>query len=244
MCPTIHEKGATQAGQTPFGSFREHVTKVQEHNDEEKKKINEMLVDPKATERVLKLWSKPNPEAKNDELYGKRRNNISESVGGRRFTHEELIKSRGALPRFQNIQETSAAKDAKFSESHLAGYQARRQATTVINGLDWTEQNQLDSNRYMAWLGGQLTLQSQSQTGGFQKPRDVVNTSYYARLMSEKDLTAEQLYQLRKAEKERKAAAATTNYETENDDIKEEEPETEDAADAYITATVSRSIES
>ena len=68
-----------------------------------------------------------------------------------------------------------------------------------------------------------FAVESQSQTGGFQKPRDVVNTSYYARLMSEKDLTAEQLYQLRKAEKEREAAAAaaTTTSETENDDIKE-----------------------
>uniref|UniRef100_A0AC35FJ62 Uncharacterized protein n=1 Tax=Panagrolaimus sp. PS1159 TaxID=55785 RepID=A0AC35FJ62_9BILA len=206
MCPTIHEKGATQAGQNPFGSFRETSVKVQEHNDEDKKKINDMLVDPKATERILTKFNQPNPEAKNGELYGKRRNNISESVGGRRFTQDELNKSR------------------------------------VINGLDWNEQLQLDSNRYMAWLGGQLTLQSQSHTGGFQAPRDVVNTNYYTRLMHEKDLTAEQLYKLRKAEKERKAAAAATkngNSETEeNEDvIKEEEEEVE-----KDSPTVSRSL--
>uniref|UniRef100_A0AC35FJB3 Uncharacterized protein n=1 Tax=Panagrolaimus sp. PS1159 TaxID=55785 RepID=A0AC35FJB3_9BILA len=172
MCPTIHEKGATQAGQNPFGSFRETSVKVQEHNDEDKKKINDMLVDPKATERILTKFNQPNPEAKNGELYGKRRNNISESVGGRRFTQDELNKSRG----------------------------------------------------------------------GFQAPRDVVNTNYYTRLMHEKDLTAEQLYKLRKAEKERKAAAAATkngNSETEeNEDvIKEEEEEVE-----KDSPTVSRSL--
>jgi hypothetical protein len=242
MCPTIHEKGATQAGQNPFGSFRETSVKVQEHNDEDKKKINDMLVDPKATERILTKFNQPNPEAKNGELYGKRRNNISESVGGRRFTQDELNKSRGAIPRFQNVKETSAAKDARVGDAPVGGFQPRRQVTTVINGLDWNEQLQLDSNRYMAWLGGQLTLQSQSHTGGFQAPRDVVNTNYYTRLMHEKDLTAEQLYKLRKAEKERKAAAAATkngNSETEeNEDvIKEEEEEVE-----KDSPTVSRSL--
>uniref|UniRef100_A0AC34QPL6 Uncharacterized protein n=1 Tax=Panagrolaimus sp. JU765 TaxID=591449 RepID=A0AC34QPL6_9BILA len=198
-CPTLHEKGATQAGERPFGSFRGHLILVKDHD--ETKKINDLLVDPKATERVLKLWSRANPEAKNDELYGKRRNNISESVGGRRFTQDELNKSRGSIPRFQNVKETSAAKDAKVGDALVTGYQPRRQVTTAINGLDWSEQDQLDSNRYMAWLGGQLTLQSQSKTGGFQKPRDVVNKSYYDRVMSEKDLTAEQLFQLRKNRK-------------------------------------------
>uniref|UniRef100_A0AC34FQR5 Uncharacterized protein n=1 Tax=Panagrolaimus sp. ES5 TaxID=591445 RepID=A0AC34FQR5_9BILA len=241
MCPTLHEKGATQSGQNPFGAFRETSIKVQEHNDEEKKKINDILVDPKATERILKLWSKPNPEAKNDKLYGIHRNNISESVGGRRFTQDELNKSHGALPRFHNVKETSAAKDARVGDAPVGGYQARRQATTVINGLDWNEQLQLDSNRYMAWLGGQLTLQSQSKTGGFQKPRDVVNSSYYDKLMHEKDLSPAELYQLRKAEKERKAAAKTSNAAAETieekDVIKEEEDEVEEDS-----PTVSRSL--
>jgi len=212
-CPTLHERGATQAGEKPFGSFRGHVTFVKDHD--EKKTIQEILVDPKATERVLKLWCKSNPEAKNDELYGKRRNAVSESFGGRRFTQEELTKSRAAIPKFQNVKETSAARDFKTGNNLVTGYQAHRQVTTVINGLDRTEQDQLDSNKYMAWLGGQLTMQSQSQTGGFQKPRDVVNTSYYARLMYEKDLTPEQLYQLRKAEKQ---ARLEKLQETENDE--------------------------
>ncbi|KAE9548225.1 hypothetical protein FO519_008565 [Halicephalobus sp. NKZ332] len=198
-CPTLHERGATQAGERPFGSFRGHVTIVKDHD--EKKEIHEILVDPKATERVLKLWSKSNPEAKNDELYGRRRNAISESFGGRRFTQDELNKSRASIPKFQNFKETSAGRDLKVGDSLVTGYQPRRQVTTVINGLDRNEQDQLDSNKYTAWLGGQLTLQSQSQTGGFQKPRDVVNTSYYARLLNEKDLTPEELYQMRKSRK-------------------------------------------
>uniref|UniRef100_A0A0M3IT00 Uncharacterized protein n=1 Tax=Ascaris lumbricoides TaxID=6252 RepID=A0A0M3IT00_ASCLU len=62
-----------------------------------------------------------------------------------------------------------------------------------IEGLDRTEQDEIDSNRYMAWLGGQVTLQSQSRTGGFQKPRDVVSTSYYDRVMSQRLQTAKEL---------------------------------------------------
>lgn len=78
--------------------------------------MNDLLQDPKATERVLKLWSQANPEAKNDQVYGKRRNVVAESVGGRRFTHDEIMKSHAAVPRFQRVAETSAAKDAKVGE--------------------------------------------------------------------------------------------------------------------------------
>lgn len=60
----------------------------------------------------------------------------------------------------------------------MGGHRSQRQVTTQIEGLDRTEQDVLDSNRYMCWLGGQLTLQSQSRTGGFQKHRDVANATY------------------------------------------------------------------
>lgn len=184
------------------------MTKVKDND--EVKPINEILVDPKATERILVKWSQPNPEAKNDELFGKRRNNITETTGGRRFTQEELIKSRASIPRFQNITETMAYRDYKSGEGLITGYSPKRQITTYIDGLDWNEQNQLDSNRYMAWLGGQVTLQSQSKTGGFNKPRDVVNSSYYDKLMNEKDLSPQELYELRKKEREQRKERTMT----------------------------------
>jgi hypothetical protein len=61
----------------------------------------------------------------------------------------------------------------------MCGHRAHRQVTTQIEGLDRSEQDNLDSNRYMSWLGGQLTLQSQSHTGGFNKHRDIANSTYY-----------------------------------------------------------------
>uniref|UniRef100_A0A914CPW2 Uncharacterized protein n=1 Tax=Acrobeloides nanus TaxID=290746 RepID=A0A914CPW2_9BILA len=219
-CPALKGKAATQAGLTPFGMFREHVQKVQETEDSEKKKINEMLTDPKATERTLKLWARPNSEAKNNELYGKRRNAVTHSVGGRRFTQEELIKSRAALPRFQNVNETSAGRDVRPGEGLVTGYQPHRQVTMSINGLDRTEQDQLDSNRYMAWLGGQLTMQSQSRTGGFQSPRDVAHLSYYHKLMAEREMSAEELYQLRQ-EKKRNLEKSKENPSVESDQIED-----------------------
>lgn len=77
-------------------------------NDEDKKTINEMLSDPKATSRILPRWNTPNNEAKNDQI-GAKRQTITESVdkNSRRLTREEQQKCRGALPRFQNIAEVS-----------------------------------------------------------------------------------------------------------------------------------------
>ena len=69
-----------------------------------------------------------------------------------------------------------AAKDAEvygkqvlgmFSWEVIADFQqiavglhSNRQIISKINGLDRTEQDQLDSNRYMAWLGGQVNNKS------------------------------------------------------------------------------------
>uniref|UniRef100_A0A7E4VDN2 Pre-mRNA-splicing factor SLU7 n=1 Tax=Panagrellus redivivus TaxID=6233 RepID=A0A7E4VDN2_PANRE len=218
-CPPLHDKYATLSGEKPFGAFRDHVTKVTEHSSEAPKPVNDILVDKKATERILTKWTKPNPEAKNDELYGRRRNAVTEAVGGRAFTHDELRAQRAAVPRFQNFAESAAAKEARPGEAPVMGYQARRQATTVIAGLDRTPQDQLDSNRYMAWLGGQLTMQSQSKTGGFNKPRDVVNTSFYHKLMNEKDASPAELFALRK--KEREQAAKAKEAVDEEDEVEE-----------------------
>ncbi|KAK0400776.1 hypothetical protein QR680_015446 [Steinernema hermaphroditum] len=196
-CPAMKEKYASQAGEKPFGGTRNQVTKVKETENDEQKLINEIVVDKKATARVLKKWDQPNPEAKNDHIYGKRRGATTTAVGGRRFTTEEITKSRAAIPKFQNIKDTAAAQNSKPGEAPSTGYRSHRQVTTMINGLDRSLQDQLDTNKYMAWIGGQVTLQSQSFTGGFQKPRDVVSTSYYDRLMNERkaDLEAAKLRQ-------------------------------------------------
>uniref|UniRef100_A0A1I8AA27 Cytotoxin-associated protein A n=1 Tax=Steinernema glaseri TaxID=37863 RepID=A0A1I8AA27_9BILA len=193
----MKEKYASQAGEKPFGGTRNQVTKVKESDNDNGKLINDLIVDKKATERILRKWDQSNPEAKNDQIYGKRRDATINSVGGRRFTPEEISKSRAAIPRFQNVKETAAAQNMKAGEAPTVGYRSHRQVTTMINGLDRTLQDQLDTNKYMAWIGGQVTLQSQSLTGGFQKPRDVVSTSYYDRLMSERkaELEAEKLRQ-------------------------------------------------
>ncbi|TKR72603.1 hypothetical protein L596_020024 [Steinernema carpocapsae] len=198
-CPSMKEKYASQAGEKPFGNMREHVTRVKESNDEEAKMINEIVVDKKASARILKKWDQPNPEAKHDQIYGKRRDATTHAIGGRRFTAEEVSKSINSKP----------------GEAPTPGYRSHRQVTTMINGLDRTLQDQLDTNKYMAWIGGQVTLQSQSHTGGFQKPRDVVSTSYYDRLMSERkaDLEAAKLRKKLQEEADRQAALAANGIQ-------------------------------
>lgn len=170
----------TQSGQSPFGAIREQVTRVVEHEGEAKKRCQEILTDPKQTERILTLWSQPNPEAKyRNPKFGEKRQVIAKSIGGRQWSKKELIESKAALPRFCRVDETSAAKDG--TKGMTTGYIPLRQVTTQICGMNRTEKDQLESNKCLGWLGGQLLLQTQSKTGGFQKPRDVVSTNYYTK---------------------------------------------------------------
>lgn len=55
-----------------------------------------------------------------------------------------------------------AAKDAElYGKQQMAvGLHSNRQIITNVIGLDRTEQEQLDSNRYTAWLGGQARLRT------------------------------------------------------------------------------------
>lgn len=53
-----------------------------------------------------------------------------------------------------------AARDAEVNgkPQMAVGLHSNRQIITNVCGLDRTEQDQLDTNRYMAWLGGQVRL--------------------------------------------------------------------------------------
>ncbi|KAL7071437.1 hypothetical protein ACQ4LE_009499 [Meloidogyne hapla] len=183
----------TQSGQSPFGAIREQVTRVVEHEGEPKKRCQEILTDPKQTERILTLWNQPNLEAKyKNPQFGSKRQIIAKSVGGRQFTKKELIESKAALPRLCRVDETSAARDGREAIKGMStGYVPLRQVTTQISGLDRTEKDQLESNKCLSWLGGQLLLQTQSKTGGFQKLRDVVSTNYYIKEINKRRKTFE-----------------------------------------------------
>jgi len=64
------------------------------------------------SDRLLKKWSQPNPTAKNDRIGSRRSETTTATVGGRRFTKEELIKSRAAIPRFHDPRENAAHNSA------------------------------------------------------------------------------------------------------------------------------------
>ncbi|KAL3122890.1 hypothetical protein niasHT_010290 [Heterodera trifolii] len=192
--------GNSQSGQTPFGMIREQVTRMVEHEGEGKKRCQELLQDPKQTERILKLWTQSNPEAKSARLFGSKRPEKMVSIGGREWSRHELILSRAALPRLACVNETSAARDGREAIRVVAA--GTRQATMNIAGLDRTERDQMESNKCMSWLGGQLILQTQSGTGGFQTPRDVVSTSYYDRIRGERE-AKEERQRKRREEKKR-----------------------------------------
>ncbi|CAI5456360.1 unnamed protein product [Caenorhabditis angaria] len=179
-CPPLHFPCASQSKTSGFGSIREQVTKVTDTNGDEKVLISK-IVDDKMTETVLKKWNQPNHNAKNSDI-GKRRDALTETIGGKRMDHKEHLKCMAAIPRFQDPRNSMAALGMTPGQNYQPGCQKNRQATTLIEGLNWTTSDQLDSNKYMAWLGGQLTLQSQSKTGGFMKTRDVVSQDYYGKI--------------------------------------------------------------
>ncbi|VDM96522.1 unnamed protein product, partial [Onchocerca ochengi] len=153
-CPQLRDKElASQAGLTPFGGIREHVIKVQDKEGEKKKDINKIVGD-QTSESILKIWSQANPEAKNDQLFGKHRDAIMEVKGGRQFSQKELDASRAAIPKFQDPRETAAAKAQKASITHCNGLVKNKQKET--GNPRGNEDNVLDSS-YMAWIGGQVS---------------------------------------------------------------------------------------
>uniref|UniRef100_A0A8R1XW23 Uncharacterized protein n=1 Tax=Onchocerca volvulus TaxID=6282 RepID=A0A8R1XW23_ONCVO len=193
-CPQLRDKElASQAGLTPFGGIREHVIKVQDKEGEKKKDINKIVGD-QTSESILKIWSQANPEAKNDQLFGKHRDAIMEVKGGRQFSQKELDASRAAIPKFQDPRGTAAAKAQKASITHCNGLVKNKQEET--GNPRRNEDNVLDSS-YMAWIGGQLTLQSESNPADLQNSHDVISKSYFDRVMSEKE------YVIGKAKKEK-----------------------------------------
>ncbi|CAD5229584.1 unnamed protein product [Bursaphelenchus okinawaensis] len=226
LCPPLKKTYASQAGQARFGAFREQVLWVKEHNDEEKKVPRDILYDWKATERSMPLLAKSNPNAKNDSI-GKLRENISRPVGGLQMGYKDMVKCLAAVPRFQCMDNVQAVKDAKENngEKMAGGLHHNRQIVTEIVGLNRTEQDQLNSNRYMAWLGGQLTLQSQARTGGFNKVRDVTNQTYYDKLLPDEGLSQQELEERRISERQRRKLELGLAQD-EDDDVEESVAET------------------
>uniref|UniRef100_A0A0R3RVS0 Protein kinase domain-containing protein n=1 Tax=Elaeophora elaphi TaxID=1147741 RepID=A0A0R3RVS0_9BILA len=184
-CPQLRDKElASQAGLTPFGGIREHAIKVQDKEGEKKKDINKLVGD-QTSECILKIWSQANPDAKNGQLFGKHRGAVMEVKGGRQFSQKEINASRAAIPKFHDPRETIAAKAKKASGNRLNGLINNRQTTVQVKNARGTE-DVPDSN-YMAWIGGQLTLQSQTRLDDAQKSRDIISKSYFHRVMSERE---------------------------------------------------------
>ncbi|PAV55839.1 hypothetical protein WR25_24937 [Diploscapter pachys] len=225
---TMHRKAVKTAGTTPIGAIREQVTKVYDKDGEEKVMISK-IVDDKMTETILKKWNRPNYEAKNSDI-GKRRNNISESIGGKRMSREDMQKCRAAIPRFQNPSETIAGKDKKNGETFQCRLPKTRQATMQIEGLNRTTYDQLETNRYMAWIGGQVTLQSQARTGGFQKTRDVVSNDYYEKMSRGPQFDINEVR--KRLEEERRNSQPEI---LKHDDIQEESEEVDDEEEQFET---------
>lgn len=77
-----------------------------------------MVLDP-MSERFLSKWAQPNPIAKNDVI-GRRRDALTTSVGGRRFTNEENTKSRAAIPILHdprnNVANTAFGTGVSYSQ--------------------------------------------------------------------------------------------------------------------------------
>ncbi|KAF8381586.1 hypothetical protein PRIPAC_70728, partial [Pristionchus pacificus] len=204
---------ANQSGSAPMGKFRDQVQHVKDQHTDEFIEVNKLLPDKNnKRDRTLKKWDRPLPDAKNNDVFGKKRDIVLNSTGGRRFTPQEMSQSRASIPRFQDPRQTIAGMAAKPGESLVVGLTGTRQATTYIEGLERSERDQLETNRYMAWLGGQLTLQSQSQTGGFQKPRDVVSNNTYEKV-TKRDADPRALRSRRTMKEEKKKSLEETQEE-------------------------------
>ncbi|MFH4982779.1 hypothetical protein AB6A40_009488 [Gnathostoma spinigerum] len=160
----------------------------------EVKEVSRIVNDP-LSESILTMWSRPNPEAKSGQIFGGHRNVIPKMTGGRELSEKEQNECRAAIPRFQDPRHTLAAiANGRPGDNIITGLHNNRKTITPVEGLETPDgQHELEPHRYMAWLGGQLTLQSQSRTGGFNKTRDVVSPSYYDHCMNERRHSTKEL---------------------------------------------------
>ncbi|VDD87959.1 unnamed protein product [Enterobius vermicularis] len=175
-CPPLWDKElGSQSGLIPFGGIREHALKIQDKEGERRKDIHRLA--NRESESILKLWAQPNPDAKIAKPFGHKRNEVTEVVGGRRFSAQELQASRAAIPRFQDPRNTIAARAEKEHKkkvssgslviphpfAHLAVPQPRIHSVSdtksfvVDSASSDSSKNgeELTAEQYMAWLGGQ-----------------------------------------------------------------------------------------
>jgi len=146
----------------PFGDTRGVVMKTEEHQPT--KPVNKAGLS-RETDTFLSKWATPNPNATNAGI-GKARGATTEVRGsGRRDKRCE-----GVLPK---LQDTSALPNAG------ASFQNRRQVTTKVEGIDFSYDEEAKSKAALPWATGRSGMQTQAGTGGFLKPRDVCNKTYY-----------------------------------------------------------------
>jgi len=84
--------------------------------------------------------------------------------------------SEGVLPRLQNPLYLPSVSG---TGAGIQGFHSPRQVTQNVEGCEFAYDDVLKSNKIVPWTTGPQLMQTQAHSGGFSKPRDVCNMTYY-----------------------------------------------------------------
>uniref|UniRef100_A0AC35TK04 Uncharacterized protein n=1 Tax=Rhabditophanes sp. KR3021 TaxID=114890 RepID=A0AC35TK04_9BILA len=176
-CPPLKANIASQKGQRPFGSFRNEICCVTVGKD--KKRVEDCMPNKVKNMAVLPKMRIPNKEAKRDEIFGHFRGQKLEVFGGPQLTEDNAKICDNTLPKFHDVQNTRAAE-----------FKKNAQAPLFQSFVSDPKTEQQLSEQYRAWMGGQLTIKSDRPVN----MKKSSNLSFFDKLMSEKDMSATELY--------------------------------------------------
>uniref|UniRef100_A0A0N5B8X9 Uncharacterized protein n=1 Tax=Strongyloides papillosus TaxID=174720 RepID=A0A0N5B8X9_STREA len=187
-CPPLHPNSAllaSQQGCPPFGSFRKEICSVT--YNEGKVKVENLLPEQKKQNScVLPRMFIPPFEGKNDTVMGKFREvEIKpEGDGGvKEMSREDKLKCNSIIKKIDDPSNTIAEMDKKRFKPPLFG--------SFYKGDNNPDEKARRAADYYHWMGGQLTVHETFDTNNMKKSS---NKSYFDKLMSEKDMTADELY--------------------------------------------------
>ncbi|CEF62782.1 Calponin repeat-containing protein [Strongyloides ratti] len=186
-CPPLHPNSflSSQKGCPPFGSFRKEICSVTYCDN--KIKVEDLLSeDKKKNSSILPKIFIPPEESKNDTIFGKFRELEVKSHGNggvKEMSKEDKLKCNSVIKKIDDPRDTVAEIDKKQFKSPLF--------QSFYKGDNNPDEKKRKADEYHNWMGGQLTIHSTYDTNNIKKSS---NKSYYDKLMSEKDMTGDELY--------------------------------------------------
>uniref|UniRef100_A0A0N4ZQ54 Uncharacterized protein n=1 Tax=Parastrongyloides trichosuri TaxID=131310 RepID=A0A0N4ZQ54_PARTI len=186
-CPPLHPNSqlSSQQGCQPFGSFRNEICSVTYR--ENKIKMDNLV--PETKKEGLSVIPKiliPPIEGKNETIFGKFRDTEVKTINNgsiNEMSEKDKLKCNSIIRKIDDLSNTIAERDKKLFKPPTFG--------SLSKGDNDPQEKERKAEEYRKWMGGQWSIHTTFNKDNLKKSN---NNSYYEKLMSERNMTAEELY--------------------------------------------------